>query len=94
MHKVGMKIGMRCYMIHLVIAFGVLFGIFYGFLVLEKFDNKQMKATTLIINPSTMPITEKDIEASLGVKTHNEEEEEEDDLPENDDDDNETFKVY
>jgi len=53
-----------------------------------------MKATTLIINPSTMPITEKDIEASLGVKTHNEEEEEEDDLPENDDDDNETFKVY
>jgi len=74
-------------MIHLVIAFGVLFGIFYGFLVPEKFDNKQMKATTLIINPSTTPITEKDIEASLGVKTHNEEEEEE----EEEEEDNDTF---
>jgi hypothetical protein len=90
MHKVGMKTGIQCYITHLVVAFGVLFGIFYGFLVPEKFDNKQMKATTLIINPSTTPITEKDIEASLGVKKN--ENEEDEDLPENDDD--ETFKVY
>jgi hypothetical protein len=52
--------------IRFIIAFGVLFGILYGFLAPETFTSR-MTAQSVVINGATNPMTDAEIEKTLGV---------------------------
>ena len=52
--------------IRFVIAFGVLCGLLYGFLAPETFTSR-MTAQSVVINGATNPMTDAEIEKTLGV---------------------------
>lgn len=51
--------------VRFVIAFGILFGILYALLTPETFTT--MKAQSIVLNGPTYPMTETQIEQTLGV---------------------------
>jgi len=51
--------------IRFIIAFGVLFGILYGLLTPETFTS--YRAQSVVINGATNPMTDAEIEKTLGV---------------------------
>ena len=52
--------------IRFVIAFGVLFGLLYGLLLPETFTSR-IEAQSVVINGATNPMTDAEIEKTLGV---------------------------
>lgn len=52
--------------VRFIIAFGVLFGILYGLLTPETFTSR-MTAQSVVINGATNPMTDAEIEKTLGV---------------------------
>jgi hypothetical protein len=51
--------------IRFIIAFGVLFGILYGLLTPETFTS--YRAQSVVVNGATNPMTDAEIEKTLGV---------------------------
>ena len=54
--------------VRFIIAFGILFGLLYGFLMPETFTS--YKAQTVLVNGATHPMSESEIEKSLGVNQY------------------------
>ena len=52
--------------IRIIIAFGVLCGLLYGFLAPETFTSR-MTAQSVVINGATNPMTDAEIEKTIGV---------------------------